>query len=162
MTLSRRKALITVGALTIVTFSGAGWSRLPKPAPAPVNTLGSQSGTAIRGYDPVAYFTAGKPMRGNAAHALPYNGAIWLFATAENKSLFEKDPVKYAPAFGGYCAYGVSQGYLVKIEPDAWSIRNGRLYLNYDAGVRKQWEQAATEYIAKAERSWPSLIAPNK
>ncbi len=161
MTISRRTALLSVGTLTVIATSSLGWSRLPKRPALVVNTLDSPSGAAIKGYDPVAYFTAGKPTRGIAAHAVTYKGATWLFANAENKSLFEKDQNKYAPAYGGYCAYGVSQGYLVKIEPDAWSIRNGRLFLNYDTSVRKQWEKAAGEFIAKADKNWPALIEQN-
>ncbi len=157
MILSRRNALVSVGALTMVTASGLAWSQLSKRSPSVINTLDSPAGAAIKGYDPVAYFTVGKPTRGTPAHAVTYSGATWLFASAENKTLFEKDPQKYVPAYGGYCAYGVSQGYLVKIEPDAWSIRNGRLYLNYDKSVQKQWEQKTNQYIATADKNWPSL-----
>lgn len=159
MTLSRRNTLISVGALSLVAASNIGWTRLLKRTAAPVNTLDSPSGAAIKGYDPVAYFTTGKPTRGNPAHAVSYNGATWLFASAENKALFEGAPHTYAPAYGGYCAYGVAQGYLVKIEPDAWSIRDGRLYLNYDASVRKQWEKSSGVFIGTAEKKWPALIA---
>lgn len=161
MTLSRRNLLLSAGAATIVAASGFAWSQSRKPPANAVNTLDSPSGAAIKGYDPVAYFTAGKPTRGNAAHTVSYNGARWLFASAENKALFEKDPQKYVPAYGGYCAYGVSQGYLVKIEPEAWAIRNGRLYLNYDTTVQKQWSQKPAEYIGLADKNWPSLIQRN-
>lgn len=158
MTTSRRRALVIAGSIAILGATGLGWSRLPASSAAQVNTLDSASGAAIKGYDPVAYFAIGKPTRGSADHAVMFNGAKWLFANAENKSLFENAPEKYAPAYGGYCAYGVSQGYLVKIEPDAWSIRNGRLYLNYDTTVRRQWEQAPADYIRAADKKWPALI----
>jgi YHS domain-containing protein len=125
----------------------------------PVNTLGSSDGTAIRGYDPVAYFRQGAPMLGKAEFSVSHGGAVWRFANAENKAAFEADPERYLPAYGGFCAYGTSRGYLVKIEPEAWSIVGGRLYLNYDLSVRKTWLGKPGTYIARADASWPGLRA---
>ena len=85
-------------------------------------------------------------------------GAKWLFSSAEHRDAFAKEPEKYAPQYGGYCAYGVSQGYAVKIEPDAWTIVNGKLYLNYDRGVQKTWEKDLPGYIAKADKNWPGVL----
>ncbi len=79
-------------------------------------------GVAIRGFDPVAYFREGAPRRGLAEHSIVRDEAVWRFASAENKALFAADPLRYLPAFGGFCAYGTSRGYLVKTEPEAWSI----------------------------------------
>ena len=123
-----------------------------------VNTLGSP-GVAIKGYDPVAYFESGGPRKGKAEFTLQHAGVRWRFASAENKAKFEADPAKYTPVYGGYCAYGVSQGYLVKIEPDAWAIRNGKLYLNYSKSVQQLWEKRPDSYIAKADKRWPKLTA---
>ena len=123
-----------------------------------VNTLGTD-GVAIRGYDPVAYFTEGAPKEGKPGFSVEYKDATWQFASAANKALFEADPEKYVPAYGGYCAYGVAQGYLVKIEPDAWAIRDGRLYLNYDQSIQKSWSEKPAEYIAEADMKWPELIS---
>ncbi|WID99527.1 YHS domain-containing (seleno)protein [Bosea vestrisii] len=81
----------------------------------------------------------------------------WRFISAEHKMLFEAEPQRYLPAYGGFCAYGTSRGYLVKIEPEAWSIVDGRLYLNYDLGVRKTWLAKTQAYIAQADANWPSL-----
>lgn len=128
-------------------------------APRPVNTLGSEEGIAIRGYDPVAYFRDGGPRPGKPEFAFRYAGAVWRFANAEHKALFEADPERYVPAYGGYCAYGTSRGYLVKIEPEAWSIVDGRLYLNYDLGVRETWLGRTKTYIARANAGWPRLTA---
>jgi len=125
----------------------------------PVNTLGSPDGLAIRGYDPVAYFRDGGPRQGKAEFSVRHGGASWRFASAEHKALFEADPQRYLPAYGGFCAYGTSRGYLVKIEPEAWSIVDGRLYLNYDHGVRATWAGRTKTYIARAEGSWPRLTA---
>lgn len=123
----------------------------------PVNTLGSADGVAIRGYDPVAYFREGGPRRGKVEFSVRHGGAVWRFASAENKALFEADAERYLPAYGGFCAYGTSRGYLVKIEPEAWSIVDGRLYLNYDLGIRKTWLGDRAAYIRKADGNWPRL-----
>lgn len=130
------------------------------PAPAGskplINTLGSP-GIAIKGYDPVAYFESGGPRKGKAQFSLQHGGVRWRFESAANLAKFQADPAKYTPAYGGYCAYGVAQGYLVKIEPDAWSIRNGKLYLNYDKGVQRLWEKRPDRYISRANTKWPKL-----
>lgn len=123
----------------------------------PVNTLGSSDGLAIRGYDPVAYFRDGGPRLGKSEFSVRHGGATWHFASAEHKTLFEADPERYLPAYGGFCAYGTSRGYLVKIEPEAWSIVDGHLYLNYDLDVRKTWLGRARIYIARADGNWPRL-----
>lgn len=123
----------------------------------PVNTLGSADGFAIRGYDPVAYFRDGGPRLGKPEFSVRHGGATWRFASAEHQALFEADPERYLPAYGGFCAYGTSRGYLVKIEPEAWSIVDGRLYLNYDLDVRKTWLGRARIYIARADGNWPRL-----
>ncbi len=116
-------------------------------------------GGAIRGYDPVAYHAEGKPVAGKRAHRVEWKGATWSFASAENKALFEGDPEKYAPRYGGYCAWAVSQGYTASIDPDAWSIVDGKLYLNYSLGVRDQWSQDIPGNIAKGNVNWPKLLA---
>jgi YHS domain-containing protein len=123
----------------------------------PINTLGSSDGVAIRGYDPVAYFRDSGPRPGKPEFSVRHGGAVWRFASAEHKALFEADPERYLPAYGGFCAYGTSRGYLVKIEPDAWSIVDGRLYLNYDLGVRETWARRTKTYIARADGNWPRL-----
>ena len=127
--------------------------------PHPVNTLGSADRLAIRGYDPVAYFRDGGPRLGKPEFSVRHGGATWHFASAEHKALFEADPERYLPAYGGFCAYGTSRGYLVKIEPEAWSIVDGRLYLNYDLGVRETWVRDTAKYLARSEKNWPRLTA---
>lgn len=128
-------------------------------ASRPVNTLGSPDGLAIRGYDPVAYFRDGGPRQGKPEFSVRHGGATWRFASAGHKALFEADPQRYLPAYGGFCAYGASRGYLVKIEPEAWSIVDGRLYLNYDLGVRETWARRTETYITRADGNWPRLAA---
>ncbi len=116
-------------------------------------------GGAIRGYDPVAYHTEGKPVAGKRAHRVEWKGATWSFASAGNKALFEADPEKYAPRYGGYCAWAVSRGYTASIDPDAWSIVDGALYLNFNLGVRDQWSNDVPGNIAKGDVNWPKLLA---
>lgn len=112
---------------------------------------------AIKGYDPVAYFTKSAPMKGDKAYTYDWQGATWYFSTQQHLNLFKGDPEKYAPAFGGFCAYGVAQGYKVKIEPEAWAIVDGKLYLNYDLDVQQQWQDDRDEFIKKASDNWKSL-----
>jgi hypothetical protein len=106
---------------------------------------------AINGYDPVAYFTDSKPIKGLGSITINWHGATWHFADIRHRELFAAEPEKYAPQFGGWCAYGWSQGYPAKIEPQAWSVVDGRLYLNYNMDVRKDWEKKRAEYIRSAQ-----------
>ncbi|WP_425406553.1 YHS domain-containing (seleno)protein [Hwanghaeella sp.] len=115
-------------------------------------------GTAINGYDPVAYFTEGKPVEGSSDHAYEWNGADWHFASAGNLEKFKADPEKYAPQYGGYCAYAVSEGYTAKTEPDAWKIVDGKLYLNYNKEVQDLWSQDIPGRIANADKQWPKVL----
>jgi hypothetical protein len=112
---------------------------------------------AIRGYDPVAYHTQGKPVRGLATITTQWNGATWRFATIANRKRFIADPARYAPVYGGYCAYGTSQGYKVSTDPAAFSVVDGRLYLNYSKPVQFTWRLDRAVYIQQADRNWPAL-----
>lgn len=153
MTASRRSILTRAGIALAATFAvSTGASAQSASA---INTLGGTH--AINGYDPVAYFTSGGPRKGQPALAHQYGGATWLFASEANRALFVASPEKYLPAFGGFCAYGVSRGYLVKIDPNAWSIVDGVLYLNYDRSVRATWLKDASGHIATARTNWPKL-----
>jgi YHS domain-containing protein len=114
----------------------------------------SNKAGAIKGYDPVAYFTQSQPVKGNAKITYAWHGATWHFVNEENKATFTKNPEQYAPQYGGYCAYGVAKGYNVKIEPDAWAIENGKLYLNYDQSVQKDWNKDRKGYIEEANKNW--------
>ena len=149
-----RRVFISLAAAALAAGGGAR-----AEAPRPVNTLGSAAGLAIRGYDPVAYFRDRGPRLGKPEFSARHGGATWHFASAAHKALFEADPERYLPAYGGFCAYGTSRGYLVKIEPEAWSIVDGRLYLNYDLDIRKTWLGRTTTYIARADGGWPRLTA---
>ena len=123
---------------------------------APINT---ESGAAIRGYDPVAYHRELQPVKGSEQFTASWKGATWRFASAQNRDLFKANPERYAPQYGGYCAYGVAGGYTVGIDPDAWSVVNGKLYLNYSPGVQASWKQDVPGYIRKADANWPTALA---
>lgn len=112
---------------------------------------------AIRGHDPVAYFTEGKPVPGDPEIRHEWNGATWLFASAANRDRFAAEPARYAPQFGGFCAYGLSRGYKVGTDPAAFTIHNDKLYLNYSLPVRATWLQDTDAYVKKGEDNWKTL-----
>jgi YHS domain-containing protein len=117
-----------------------------------------RSKLALDGFDAVAYFKTGKPAKGSAQHAVTWNGATWHFSTPENKSAFEASPQAYAPQYGGYCAWAVSEGYTAKGDPGVWRIVDGKLYLNYNASVQRSWEKDIPGRIAKGDQNWPSVL----
>jgi hypothetical protein len=114
---------------------------------------------AIRGYDPVAYFTEGKPIKGDPGISTAWKDATWHFASTENLAAFTADPDKYVPAYGGYCAYAVANGYTATTEPDAWSVVDGRLFLNYSKRVKQRWEKDIEGYGTKADANWPGVLS---
>ena len=117
-----------------------------------------KTGVAIQGYDPVAFFTDSKPVKGDQKFLVKHDGAIYLFASKEHKDLFKADPVKYTPEFGGYCAYGVSKNKLVEIDVDAFQIVDGKLLLQYSKGVRDDFNADAKGNLAKANTNWTGLV----
>ena len=116
------------------------------------------SNVAIRGYDPVAYFTVGRATEGNATFKANYQGAEFRFATAANRAAFLATPARYAPQFGGYCAWAVSQGYTAGIDPNLWAIVGGKLYLNYNRSVQARWQADTANLISAANRNWPIVL----
>lgn len=123
----------------------------------PVYT-GLLSNTGAGGYDTVSYFKTGEPVKGSTKFTTEYMGATWRFSTAENLALFEENPERFAPAYGGYCAWAVSQGYLAKGDPQHWAIRDGRLFLNYDESVQQRWLKDTEAFIRQADRNWPQVL----
>ncbi|MEM9315215.1 MAG: YHS domain-containing (seleno)protein [Pseudomonadota bacterium] len=113
---------------------------------------------AIKGTDPVAYFDNEGPVKGRKDFEYEWKGANWRFSSAENRDLFIANPERYAPQYGGYCAYAVSQGYTAGIDPDAWSIVDGKLYLNYSLDIREDWEKMRNAYIEAANKNWPDVL----
>ena len=133
-------------------------------AAPPVNTLknsffSTQTDTAINGYDSVAYFTQNAPVKGQDAFIFDWKGAKWKFSSAANLELFKSNPEKYAPQYGGYCAYGVAKDDLVKVDPEQFTVFEGKLYLNYDASVQKDWNKDRAGFIKQADAKFPKLLA---
>ncbi len=127
------------------------------PGAHAIDSVFSHRGKAIRGYDPVAYFTEGRPVEGSGEFTAEWMGATWRFASAANRDAFQADPGRYAPQYGGYCAWAVSQGYTASIDPEAWRIVGDKLYLNYSKSVQGRWEKDIPGNIAKGDRNWPGL-----
>lgn len=120
-----------------------------KPAP----------GLAVHGFDVVAYFTEGKPVQGDANFAVVHKDATYRFASQANLDAFKADPAKYAPVYGGYCAYGVSVGAKFDGDPRYWKIVDGKLYLNLDAGIQQTWLKDVPGAIKQADANWPKLAS---
>ncbi|MBL8531149.1 MAG: YHS domain-containing protein [Hyphomonadaceae bacterium] len=132
----------------------------PSPAMAdqpPVQTA-LLSRLAVGGYDPVAYFSQGRPVRGAAAHRLTHQGYEYRFVSAQNLATFRAAPERYLPQFGGYCAWAVANGYTAPGNPLNWRIVDGRLYLNYNAEIQSRWERDIPGFIRAANANWPGVL----
>jgi YHS domain-containing protein len=130
------------------------------PAQA-IDAFYNSDGVAIEGTDPVAYFTEGKPVEGMADITYDYGGVTWRFASATNRDTFAAEPARYAPQYGGYCAWAVSQGYTASTVREAWHIEDGKLYLNYSKGVQGRWQEDIPGHISQADANWPGLKGGN-
>lgn len=148
--LTRRTFIGSAAALPLL--SAATIARAAEPS------VFQENGLAIGGTDPVAYFTQSEPVPGSAEFSHDWMGATWTFATAENRDVFIADPDRYAPEFGGYCAFAASRGYLAPTIPEAWSIVDDRLYLNATRGVRRRWLRELPDVIAQGEANWPGIL----
>ena len=115
------------------------------------------SAPVMGGYDPVSYFNAGQPQRGSGFHTAAHDGGTYLFASKENKKTFEANPQKYAPQFGGYCAYGVAVGKKFYSDPNIWEVVNGKLYLNLDKKIQMKWNEDQSGNITKAHSNWKGI-----
>jgi YHS domain-containing protein len=116
------------------------------------------NGLALQGYDPVGFFTDNRPVKGNQQFQSQYHGATYYFASAEHKAAFDKEPAKYEPQFGGFCAYGASRGKAVPIKIEAWQIVNGRLLMQYDPDVKGKFNSDPQGNLTKADKNWPGLV----
>jgi YHS domain-containing protein len=151
---------MTVPALTRRTLIAAVLVLAPLAAQAKSAEIytGLLSSTAVAGHDPVAYFTEGKPVAGKSDFTHQWKGVTWRFVSAKNRDLFKAKPETYAPQYGGYCAWAVSQGYTAKGDPNHWKIVDGKLFLNYDANVQRNWEKDIPGHITNANRNWPKVL----
>ena len=150
--LTRRSFLVASAAVPAAAL-------LTQPAVAAEPPVNASNGIAIQGYDPVAYFTESKAVKGSAEFTSDWEGAPVQFARAEHKAMFDADPVKFAPKYGGYCAYAVSKGDTAGIDPQAWSIHEDRLYLNFSKSVRALWAARKRHHIRQADANWPSVLS---
>ena len=141
-----RRFLVSIGMLVLTSFAAS--------LSDPINKDGQ---VAIKGYDPVAYFLQSSAVKGSPNFTHEWMGAKWQFSSAANRDEFAKNPEKYVPQYGGYCAYGVSRGHTVPVDPEAWKIVDGKLYLNYSKGVQKTWLGNTAGYIDQANKNWPGL-----
>ncbi len=153
------RRMVLMGVASAATLASASIiASAPAAAQKAEVFTGIVKGVAVGGYDPVSYFTAGKPISGNQDITLEHKGAVWRFSSEQNRDAFEADPAKYAPQYGGYCAWAVSQGYTAKGDPNAWAVVNGRLYLNYDKKVQATWNRNAADNVSKADQKWPTVL----
>ncbi|MBM9594562.1 YHS domain protein [Rhodobacteraceae bacterium MCCB 386] len=147
--LCRRTLLLSSLAMPVV-------AALPVEAGHP--PIFAEHGIAIRGADPVAYFTAGGPVAGQISQGVQWDGAVWLFASSENRERFEANPTAYAPRYGGYCAFAVSRGHTAPIDPGAWTIHDGALYLNRTLRERALFRRDIAGNIRRADDNWPDVL----
>lgn len=151
MTMTRRTALgILAVPPALALLSGPAAAREPETF--------APDGLAIRGIDPVAYFSDARPVPGDPGHTLMHKGAEWRFASAENRALFEADPEKYGAQFGGYCAFAASRGYLAPTIPEAWTVYEDRLYLNANLRAQELWREDIPGNIARGRANWPGIL----
>lgn len=151
--INRRKFVLAGAALAAVSATAA-----PALAAKAQIYTSFLSSAAVGGYDTVAYFTVGKPVKGSSKYQTRWKGADWYFSSAENLAKFKANPQAYAPQFGGYCAYGVSQNAAVKGDPLLWKIVDGKLYLNINKQVVSIWNKDIPGYITKANTNWPNVL----
>jgi hypothetical protein len=158
--MNRRNAVLAVLALSLGLAGFLGWGSTPALA-GKVHV--DSTGFAAGGRDVVAYFAlpaerrpvAGVP--GRLQFTASWNGAVFAFATAENRDRFVADPTRYAPQFDGHCAWAAGQGYKAPGSPDVWTIIDGKLYLNYSHAIRGRWENGTAGQIATGRANWTKL-----
>jgi len=131
-------------------------------SPAMAGEVHETDGIGIKGHDPVAYFDQGRAVAGKAELSVEYAGVTYRFATTEHRQAFRADPAKYLPQYGGFCAFGVAGGYKADIDPEAFSLVDGKLYLNYSKSIRTKWLGDVPGYIGKAEAKWPEVARTDK
>ena len=148
MNMTRRTAVTGLALMVSTKFAAA--KNLPE-----LNL--SSSGLALRGYDPVAYFTQGQPVMGDASLALSYKGGTYHFASAEHQQMFVENPERFLPQYGGYCAYGTAVGAKVDGDPNLWTIVDDKLYLNITRSIDRVWHRNKPRYISDANKNWPGL-----
>ena len=156
----RFRRAVLAAVLFFLPLALSAQQAAPATAAAPSKVLVNvdRHGLGLAGYDPVAFFTDSAAVRGDSTHRASYGGATYWFASEAHRALFQADPAKYVPQFGGYCAYGASRGYAAKVEIDTWQIINGRLTLNYNKDVQRTFNQDVAGYLRKANENWAGIV----
>lgn len=145
-----KKIITTTAATLALSLSAASFA-------ADIDMNANGNDLAIQGYDPVAYFTNEKPTKGSSDFTATYKNAIYHFSSEQNRDLFRASPAKYAPQFGGFCAFGVTRGRKFDTDPTAWRVVDGKLYLNLNKDVQKVWLEDVPGYITNANQTWPTI-----
>ena len=131
-------------------------------SPAMAGEVLETGGIGIKGHDPVAYFVEGRAVAGKPELSVEHGAVKYRFATPENREAFRADPAKYLPQYGGFCAFGVAGGYKAVVDPEAFSLVDGKLYLNYSKSIRTKWLGDVPGYIGKADGKWPEVAKTEK
>jgi YHS domain-containing protein len=153
-----RKETIMIGPTTRRTLFGlTGSCVLVSALPALVLAGDKPARLAIKGYDPVAYFNESRPVKGRSDYESVWEDVRWHFASEVNRDLFRADPERYAPQYLGHCSMGIAEGDKSEVDPEAWAIVDGKLYLNGDLAVRERWEKNRAANINQADANWPAL-----
>lgn len=155
---SMSATLSLIGLLAALTATSLITGLVPVHAKTPAIYTGYDK-LAVGGYDPVAYFVHGMPVKGSPQLTTKLDGVTWRFSSEANRAAFVADPSKYAPQYGGHCAWAVSEGYTASADPTVWKIVNGKLYLNYNASVGRTWEKSVAANISRADANWPKMLA---
>lgn len=153
--LSRRTVLILAAGAPFAAFFA---TRAPAQAGTKTAAIYANNAIAVDGSDVVAYFAKGGPVQGSAALSFEWNGAMWLFSNAVNRDAFAASPEVFVPQYGGYCAWAVSQGYIAPTTPKAFSIVDGKLYLNFSRSIQRRWERDISALIKAADANWPAVL----
>lgn len=152
--MTSKRGFITLAAVAVVaagiTMAVPAWAAGPE-----VNA--TVTGLALRGYDPVSYFTDNKPVLGDFTITAEHEGATYRFTSEAHKAMFEKDPARYLPQYGGFCAFGTAQGYKVDGDPNVWKVVDNKLYLNLAPAVAERWVQDIPGYVKSANYNWMSI-----
>jgi YHS domain-containing protein len=154
--MTRSKCLLVVSLLVVTgLLAGSLGSALAGSAASPVPAVNTKDGFALKGYDPIAYFTVGQPTKGVDQYTYRWKGVTYRFTSAENLQRFKADPEKYLPQYGGYCAYAMSLDRIADIDPYRWAIVGGKLYLNNGFIAQDLWSLNKSGNITSADRNWP-------
>lgn len=154
MLANKTMQLKLIGLMSFILLLSSGQILAEDP---PIYT-GFFSDKAVSGYDTVAYFSENKPVKGKKKYTYKYMDANWYFKNQENLDMFKANPTKYAPQYGGYCAWSVSEGNNASGDPKQWTIVNDKLYLNYDQEIKERWLENRDAFIIDADKNWPAVL----